>query len=49
MHILLDTHSFIWLCDDSPFLSKKAKEIIEDLYIVSQDEIFDSYNVKRIW
>lgn len=28
MPVLLDTHAFLWWCEDSPELSKKARKII---------------------
>jgi PIN domain nuclease of toxin-antitoxin system len=29
LRVLLDTHAFLWWCDDSPQLSPKAREAIE--------------------
>jgi PIN domain nuclease of toxin-antitoxin system len=28
--LLLDTHAFLWFCQDDPFLSVTAKALIED-------------------
>ena len=28
MAVLLDTHAFLWWCDDSPELSKRARKVI---------------------
>jgi PIN domain nuclease of toxin-antitoxin system len=30
MTVLLDTHTFLWFCQDDPLLSKAAKTLIED-------------------
>jgi len=30
MNFLLDTHAFIWFMEDNPFLSRKAKQAIEN-------------------
>jgi len=30
MTLLLDTHTFLWFCQDDPLLSKAAKTLIED-------------------
>jgi PIN domain nuclease of toxin-antitoxin system len=30
MNLLLDTHSFLWFCQDDPALSVSAKALIED-------------------
>lgn len=30
MPVLLDTHAFLWWCDDSPELSKRARKIIAE-------------------
>jgi PIN domain nuclease of toxin-antitoxin system len=29
--LLLDTHAFLWFCQDDPLLSATAKALIEDL------------------
>src|ERR1700738_183085 len=31
MTLLLDTHTFLWFCQDDPSLSVRAKSLIEDL------------------
>jgi PIN domain nuclease of toxin-antitoxin system len=33
--VLLDTHAFLWWCEDSPELSKKAREVMakEDCFV----------------
>lgn len=31
MRCLLDTHAFLWAVDDSPRLSSRAREVIEDV------------------
>ena len=35
MAVLLDTHAFLWWCEDSPELSKKAREVMakEDCFV----------------
>ncbi len=30
MPVLLDTHAFLWWCEDSPELSKKARKVITE-------------------
>ncbi|MEX0865748.1 MAG: type II toxin-antitoxin system VapC family toxin [Pirellulales bacterium] len=30
MNVLLDTHTFLWFCQNSPSLSKKATTLLED-------------------
>lgn len=30
MAVLLDTHTFLWWCDDSPELSPKARRVVTD-------------------
>lgn len=52
MKLLLDTHTFLWFIEDSPKLSAEAKRLLESkacLPIVSIDNKFDAYSVKRLW
>jgi PIN domain nuclease of toxin-antitoxin system len=41
MRLLLDTHTFLWMII--------AQALCEELTVVGKDEVFDKYNVKRIW
>jgi PIN domain nuclease of toxin-antitoxin system len=56
MTLLLDTHTFLWFCQDHPLLSAAAKALIEDptnrklLSLAScVDAAFDAYGVTRLW
>lgn len=57
MKVLIDTQSIIWFAENNPQLSQKACAVIENvaqalvdnLAIISSDEVFDLYPITRIW
>lgn len=54
MAVLLDTHAFLWWCEDAPELSKKARKAIaeQDCHVSSQLRLIGSLfrrPSKRTW
>lgn len=48
--MLIDTQALIWFIEDDPFDRLIAAQCLRyDLTLVSIDEQFDAYGVRRIW
>ncbi|MCD4728601.1 MAG: hypothetical protein K8R46_13125 [Pirellulales bacterium] len=50
MRVLLDTHALFWFSLDDAFDRLLiAQALCEDTSVVSADQMFDRYSVRRIW
>jgi PIN domain nuclease of toxin-antitoxin system len=51
LDLLLDTHAFLWWIAGDESLSLAARDAIGDagMVLVSNEQHFDAYGVRRLW